>query len=305
VNLFGWTTRIRSQACWNRWEGGGRGGIAEGHRNGRLIPAQQEVAKDSAQRNLGLDGQVAEETDVHSRFQTITLISSASIFRDMQPRAPAIVDIATGGPAMAASLRASFVIPARAARAFVVERGQVLRIEMIEGKQVGDCAFFNADDRREVFHVGQSWALNVAAKTGTAKSFKHFYSKPPRENVMLTVVEDTVKNHWGNMGGRCSRRWHEITAGDPDHPSCQENLTQALRPFGLTGDDIIDVFNVFMNVELSPDGGFTLKPPSGDKGSYIDLRAEMNILAAISACPGDRSPTNDFKPKALGVKIFG
>jgi uncharacterized protein YcgI (DUF1989 family) len=84
------------------------------------------------------------------------------------------------GPAMAASLRDSFVIPARTARAFIVERGQVLRIEMIEGKQVGDCAFFNADDRREVFHVGQSWALNVAAKTGTAKSFKHFYSKPPR-----------------------------------------------------------------------------------------------------------------------------
>ncbi len=206
---------------------------------------------------------------------------------------------------MTSLLLDSFVIPARTGRAFVVERGQVLRIEMIEGKQVGDCAFFNADDRREVFHVGQSWALNVAARTGTAKSFKHFYSKPPRENVMLTVIEDTVRNHWGNMGGRCSRRWHELTAGDPHHPSCQENLTQALSRFGLTGDDIIDVFNVFMNVDLAPDGSFTLKPPSGDKGSYIDLRAEMNILAAISACPGDKSPTNDFKPKALGVKIFG
>jgi uncharacterized protein YcgI (DUF1989 family) len=206
---------------------------------------------------------------------------------------------------MASLLVDSFVIPARTGRAFLIERGQVLRIEMIEGKQVGDCAFFNADDPREVFHVGQSWALNVAAKTGTARSFKHFYSKPPRENVMLTMVEDTVRNHWGNMGGRCSRRWHEITSGDPHHASCQENLAQALRPFGLTGDDIIDVFNVFMNVDLTPDGSFTLKPPAGDKGSFIDLRAEMNILAAISACPGDKSPTNDFMPKALGVKIFG
>ncbi len=205
---------------------------------------------------------------------------------------------------MSATLLHDIIIPARTGRAVVVERGQILRIEMIEGKQVGDCAFFNADDPKEVFHVGQSWALNVAAKTGTAKSFQHFYSKPPRENVMLTTVADTVRNHWGNMGGRCSRRWHEIMSGEPHHASCQENLTQALAPFGLGGDDIVDIFNVFMNVDLHPDGTYTLKAPSGDKGSYIDLRAEMNVLAAISACPGDRSPVNDFKPKALGLKIF-
>jgi uncharacterized protein YcgI (DUF1989 family) len=101
---------------------------------------------------------------------------------------------------------ADFIIPAREARAFLVPRGARLRIHLVEEKQVGDCCFFNADDRREVFHVGQTWALNVLLGTGNAKSFKHFYSKPPRENVMLTVVEDTVRNHWGNMGGRCSRR---------------------------------------------------------------------------------------------------
>ena len=67
----------------------------------------------------------------------------------------------------------------------------------------------------------------------------------------------------------------EITSGDPHHASCQENLTEALKPFGLSGDDIIDIFNVFMNVDLTTDGSFTLKAPSGDKGSYIDLRAEM------------------------------
>ena len=85
-------------------------------------------------------------------------------------------------------------------------RAHLLRIHLVEDRQVGDCCFFNAQDHREAFHVGQTWALNVLLGTGTARSFRHFYSKPPRENVMLTVVADTVRNHWGNMGGRCSRR---------------------------------------------------------------------------------------------------
>jgi len=179
----------------------------------------------------------------------------------------------------------------------------VLRIHLVEDRQVGDCCFFNANDRREMFHVGQSWALNVMLGTGNAKSFRHFYSKPPRENVMLTVLEDTVRNHWGNMGGRCSKRLYELRDGDRDHRSCQENLAEALAPFGVSGDDIVDIFNVFMNVEVRPDGSFTILPPLAKKGDYIDLRAEMDVLAAVSACPADRNATNDGRAKPLGVTV--
>ena len=196
-----------------------------------------------------------------------------------------------------------FIIPAGQARAFLVPRGAVLRIHLVEARQVGDCCFFNADDRREVFHVGQSWALNGLLGTGTAKSFRHFYSKPPRENVMLTVVDDTVRNHWGNMGGRCSRRLYELRDGEKQHRSCQENLAEALAPHGLTGDDIVDVFNAFMNVALDAAGGFRILPPETKAGDYIDLRAEMNVLAAVSACPADRNATNDGRAKPLGIRV--
>ncbi len=196
------------------------------------------------------------------------------------------------------------IIPARYGRAFEVSRGQVLRIYLPEGKQVGDCVFLNAHDYREQFHVGQSWLLNMRLGTGTAKSFTHFYSKPPRENVMLTVIEDTVKNHWGNCGARCSKRLYALQSNDHDHRSCQENLTEALAPYGIDGDQIIDIFNVFMNVACTPDGRFEISPPTADVGDYIDLRAEMDVLAAISACPADTTPTNEGAPKALGVKIF-
>jgi uncharacterized protein YcgI (DUF1989 family) len=117
------------------------------------------------------------------------------------------------------------------------------------------------------------------------------------------VVDDTVRNHWGNMGGRCSRRIYELRDGDKGHRSCQENLAEALAPHGLTGDDIVDVFNVFMNVELDAAGTFRILPPETKAGDYIDLRAEMNVLAAVSACPADRNATNDGRAKPLGIRV--
>ena len=190
--------------------------------------------------------------------------------------------------------------------AFEVAKGQTLRIHQIDGGQVGDCVFYNAHDYRESFHVGASWGLNKNLGTGTSKSYRHFYSKAPRENVMLTSIEDTTRNHWGNMGGRCSARLYLLRDNIPlgRHRSCQENLTEALAPYGLTGDDIFDIFNVFMNVELHPDGDFTIKPCEAGPDDYIDLRAEMDILAAVSACPADTANANRGSPGPLGIKIL-
>lgn len=181
----------------------------------------------------------------------------------------------------------------------------MLRIHQTEGRQCGDVAIFNAHDYKESFHAGQTWAINVILGTGTSKCFKHFYSKPPRENVMFSVVEDTCKNHWGSSGARCSARLYQLRNKLTNHRSCQENLAEALAPHGISGDDIFDIFNVFMNVELFPDGGFRIKPTEVTKDDYIDLKAEMDLLVGISACPADNtSPTNGGTCKSLGVKVF-
>ena len=197
-----------------------------------------------------------------------------------------------------------FEVTAGHGGAFEVKRGQILQIYQVEGRQVGDVAFFNAHDFRESFHVGQTWAINVMLGLGTGRNYTHFYSKPPRENVMLTVVQDTVGNHFGSMGGRCSRRLYEMRDNDHDHRSCQENLAEALAPYGVVGDDIVDVFNCFMNVDIEPDGRFTILPPTAEKGDHIDLRAEMDILGAISCCPREIGPVNDGRLKPLGIRIF-
>jgi uncharacterized protein len=197
------------------------------------------------------------------------------------------------------------MIPARHGKAFVVKKGQILRIIEVDGIQVADCTFINANDHREGYHAGQSVGLNMHEGIGTMRRLTKLYSKPPRENVMLTVVHDPIGVHFVWNGGRCSRKIYALRDGiDTYHRSCQENLEEALAPFGIAPDDVPDVFNAFMNVDIINEEKMVFNPPLTKPGDYIDLRAEMDILAAISACPSDVSASTGFNPKRIQVHIL-
>ena len=116
---------------------------------------------------------------------------------------------------------------------------------------------------------------------------------------MLTVVDDPVGVHLAWNGGRCSRKFYEAN-GVTDHRSCQDNLAEALAPYGLTEDDVPDVFNAFMNVGGIEEGKFEVLLPASEQGDYISMRAEMDILAAVSACPFDLL----YTPRPLQIQII-
>ncbi|HUE81544.1 MAG TPA: urea carboxylase-associated family protein [Pyrinomonadaceae bacterium] len=192
-----------------------------------------------------------------------------------------------------------FTVPARHGKAFVVRKGQVLSIIEIEGKQMADVVFLNANDYKEVFHAGWSAALNMMMGEGDMRKLKKLYSKSPRDNVMLTVVDDPTGVHLPWNGGRCSRKVYEEFFKMPGHRSCQDNLAEALAPYGLTEDDVPDVFNAFMNAKGFEEGRFDTLEPITEKGDYISMRAEMDVLVGVSACPFDLL----YTPRPLGIKI--
>lgn len=192
-----------------------------------------------------------------------------------------------------------FIVPARHGKAFVVRKGQVMSIIEVEGKQMADVVFLNANDYREVFAASWSTALNMMKGEGDMKKIKKLYSKPPRDNVMLTVVDDPTGVHLPWQGGRCSRKIYEEFFNMPDHRSCQDNLAEALAPYGLSEDDVPEVFNAFMNAEGFEDGRFETLEPVTKKGDYISLRAEMDVLVGVSACPFDLL----YTPKPLQIRI--
>jgi uncharacterized protein len=119
-------------------------------------------------------------------------------------------------------------------------------------------------------------------------------------NTMMTIVEDTFEGHHDLQEGMCSRKRHELAAakgiwektyGRPlsEMPprGCTENLGTALAPYGIAVEDVPSPFNVFQHMIIHADTGelehshVRPKPP----GAHVILRADMNLLAAISTCP--------------------
>ena len=84
----------------------------------------------------------------------------------------------------------------------------------------------------------------------------------------------------------------------------QENIAEALAPYGIEGHEAGDCFNVFMNVDLDSQGGFNVQIPQTRAGDHIDLRAEMDVVAALSACPNESGPVNNFRAKPLGMTVY-
>jgi uncharacterized protein YcgI (DUF1989 family) len=59
-----------------------------------------------------------------------------------------------------------------------------------------------------------------------------------------------------------------------------------------------------MDVDINEGGCFVLKPTPAKKDDYIDIRAEMDLLVAVSSCPNDTQPINHYRVKPLKVIIF-
>ena len=94
------------------------------------------------------------------------------------------------------------MIEAEYGAAYFVKKGQVQRVIMIDGPQVGDWTAYNANNFKEYYDSSHTFIMNSSQGTGGAKAVRDFYSRPPHLNVMFTTVEDTVGTHWMLCGGQ-------------------------------------------------------------------------------------------------------
>lgn len=210
---------------------------------------------------------------------------------------------------MPGKLIEEFVIPKCTGKAFMLDKGQLFRVIEHEGKQVASLMFFNAHDYREQFMAEFSGGLNYFQPPDLGSVGSHYrlgelFSKVPYENLMLTVTDNKIGDHF--LGTHCTKTTMDILKA-PGHRSCSDNFSDALSEFGLALEDIYSpsVFNAFANVIIDQfgDGNIRVEPPRSKQGDYIEFQAEMDVLVAVSACPDDKSAINDHTCKAIRIQI--
>jgi uncharacterized protein YcgI (DUF1989 family) len=186
-------------------------------------------------------------------------------------------------------------IPARHGKAFKVKQGQTLRLTQRAGSQIIDFNAWNADNPREMFWCGRTRIIENAHPTTGNK----LWSVEPWMRPMFTIIADTADHTPSARGSynhdlwypRCNTGYHKLKYDVATERNCHNNLKEAIALFGLGEEYVHDTFNAFMRTGLDPKTQeFFVETADARDTDYMDLRAEMNCLVALSSCPGFTSP---------------
>jgi len=200
--------------------------------------------------------------------------------------------------------RASYkeVVPAGEPWMHEIRKGQVFRILDLEGNQAVDTLFYNARDPSERYSAQDTIVRqgSIYLTTGTALISN-------QGNTMLTIVADTCGRH-DTLGGACAAESNSVRyALDKKYMhSCRDSFLIALARWGkgLSKRDIPSNINFFMNVPVTPQGGLTFADGVSAPGKYVELRAEMDVLALVSNCPQLNNPCNAYNPTPVQMLIW-
>jgi uncharacterized protein YcgI (DUF1989 family) len=173
-------------------------------------------------------------------------------------------------------------IPARRGKAAFIARGQSVKVINTHGTQVVDTWAFSRSDLGEFMSMehSRSTLRHLMPRVGDALLTN-------RRRPILTLTEDTAGGVHDTLMAACDRYRYEELGHHGYHDNCTDNLTAGLAALGLTPPETPSPLNLFMNIPWTGSGDLSFEPPVSPPGTFVVLRAEMDLVIAFSACPQD------------------
>lgn len=190
-------------------------------------------------------------------------------------------------------------IPARKGRATRLQTGQAIKIINTHGHQVVDTWAFSAEDISEFFSV-EHWRPTV----------EHIFPRSGdklvtnRRRPIMTLEEDTSPGIHDTLMAACDDYRYGLLGCTEYHDNCTDNLSAAMRSIGITQHETPSPLNLWMNIPVLENGDLGWRPPASKPGDYVVLRAEMDCIVAMSACPQDILPINAGNPVEAHYQIL-
>lgn len=191
------------------------------------------------------------------------------------------------------------IVPARAPWAAVVKKGQTLRMIDLEGNQAIDFLMYALADDAERYSAQDTIAAqgNIFLREGSVL-------RSNEGRAMATITATNVAYH-DTIGGACSCESNTLRYGHhtKSQHACVENFLQANARFGRGKRDMVSNINWFMNVPVEADGALGIVDGISAPGLFVDIRAEMDLVAVVSNCPQINNPCNGFNPTPVRMVI--
>ena len=202
----------------------------------------------------------------------------------------------------AANVVYQFDVPAGEPWIYELRKGQYFRIVDLHGNQAVDTLFYNAHDYSDRYSAQDTIREqgNIYLTTGSKL-------RSSAGNVLMTIVADTCGRH-DTLGGACANESNMVRyAIEKRHMhACRSSFLKALAEWdhGMTKRDITSNINFFMNVPVTPNGKLTFEDGISERGKYVEMRAEMDVLVLISNCPQLNNPCNAYNPTPIRLMVW-
>jgi uncharacterized protein YcgI (DUF1989 family) len=184
------------------------------------------------------------------------------------------------------------IVPAGEGRAVRVKTGEVVRVVDVHGGQVGDLFAF-------VDGATTEWL----SAEHTRPSIRRLFPRPGdtaltnHRREILRVEEDHSPGWHDTLYAACDPARYARLGFEGAHRSCATNLIEAMHALDedLSGTPqpvipppvVPQPFNLFMHVDVGPDGVLDVVPATSSPGDAITFRALLDIVAVVSSCPMD------------------
>jgi uncharacterized protein YcgI (DUF1989 family) len=179
------------------------------------------------------------------------------------------------------------IIPARRGAATYVKVGQTIKVINTHGDQVVDTWAFNTTNLKEFMSMEHT-RPHILKITPQIRDVMFTNQRRP----ILTVIQDTSGGIHDTVIAACDKYRYKFLGVDGYHDNCTDNMIAAMTSLGLEVPQVPSPLNLFMNIPVKEDRTLSFEAPVSTPGSFILLKAEMDLIIVFSACPQDILPIN-------------
>ncbi len=192
-------------------------------------------------------------------------------------------------------------VPARQGRAGLVRRGQALRVINTLGHQVVDFWGFGADDT--TLYLSMSHTRVRAGHVNPRAGDTLLDSR--REPMILFESDDSPGVHDSLLAACDPNRYRQFGIAS-FHDSCANNMERALAALDRKSAICPQPLNLWMNIPFTAEGQWQFREPVSKPGAAVVMRALVDCVMVMSACPQDQSsvPVNAGKPVAVHYQLL-
>lgn len=179
-----------------------------------------------------------------------------------------------------------------------VARGQGLRIINPTGSASVSMIAWNAADRSERINCADTVKVQWSAALRKGRVILTDMGR-----VAWAIIEDTSGAHDTLVGGSTVAS-NRAAYGEGAWRNTRNNFIGAAAKLGLDRRDIPPCVTFFAPVGVAEDGGFEWDASTRRPGDFVDLRAELNLIVALSNCPHPLDPAKAYAPATIEAILF-